>query len=94
MAKQSNHDGNETIAVPVQPSEIPPHQTLYTVEQFAIAEPAFTAPAIRNLIFKAEPRYSSKGEIPGNGLLEAGAVIRQGRKVIINRQRFLAWLQQ
>ena len=95
MAKQSNHDGNEIAAAVRSASpEIPPHQTLYTVEQFAIAEPAFTAPAIRNLIFKAEPRYSSKGKIPGNGLLEAGAIIRQGRKVIIHRERFLAWLQK
>ena len=70
----------------------PPLQTLFTVEQFANAQPAFTAAAIRNLIFKAETRHSSKGEIPGNGLLECGAVIRVGRKVLIDAQRFLEWV--
>jgi len=69
-------------------------QTLFSVEQFATAEPAFTAAALRNLIFKAEPRHSSKGEIPGNGLIECGAVVRRGRKVIIHRQRFLEWVQK
>lgn len=70
------------------------NQTLYTVEQFAAAEPAFTAAALRNLIFKAEPRQSSKGEIPGNGLIDCGAVIRRGRKVMIHRERFLDWVQK
>lgn len=74
-------------------AETPPHQTLYTVEQFALAEPAFTSAALRNLIFKAEPRQSTKGTIPGNGLVECGAVIRAGRKVMIHRANFLAWAQ-
>ena len=73
--------------------EISPRQTLYTVQQFATAEPVFTAAALRNLIFKAEPRHSSKGEIPGNGLIESGAVVRRGRKVMIHRERFLEWVQ-
>ncbi len=72
--------------------EIPQHQTIYTVEQFAQVEPAFTVPALRNLIFKAEPRHSSKGEIPGNGLIECGAVVCVGRKVLIHRVRFLGWV--
>ena len=69
------------------------HHTLYTVEQFANVEPVFTAAALRNLIFKAETRHSSKGEIPGNGLIECGAIIRCGRKVMIHRERFLEWVQ-
>lgn len=56
-------------------------------------EPAFTAAALRNLIFKAETRHSSKGEIPSNGLIECGAIIRCGRKVMIHRERFLEWVQ-
>ena len=40
-----------------------------TIEQFSERHPAFTPPALRNLIFKASPRQSSKGEIPGNGLI-------------------------
>ena len=71
----------------------PQHQTLYTVEQLAKAEPAFTAAALRNMIFKAEPRHSTKGEIPGNGLIECGAIVRRGRKVMIHRQRFLEWIE-
>ena len=67
---------------------------LYTVHQFAEIEPAFTQAALRNLIFKAEPRQSSKGPIPGNGLIEYGAIIRTGRKVMIHRERFLAWVQK
>ena len=71
--------------------EVDQHPALNTVEQFAAAQPAFTAAAIRNLIFKAEPRHSSKGIIPGNGLLECGAVVRIGRKVLIVPPRFIAW---
>lgn len=70
-----------------------PQQVLYTVRQFAQVEPAWTELAIRNLVFKAQPRKSTKGEIPGNGLLEAGAIVRRGRKVLIHRQRFLAWME-
>jgi len=70
------------------------HPTLYTVEQFPNVEPAFTAAALRNLIFKAEKRHSSKGEIPSNGLIECGAIIRCGRKIMIHRERFLEWLQK
>jgi len=74
--------------------EIPPRPMLYTVEQFSSAEPAFTPAALRNLIFKAEPRHSTKGEIPGNGLIECGAIVRRGRKVMIHRERFMVWVQK
>jgi hypothetical protein len=65
---------------------------LLTVEQCATRNPAFTPAALRNLIFKAAPRHSTMGEIPGNGLIEAGAVVRLGRKVLINEAKFLAWV--
>jgi hypothetical protein len=71
----------------------PPAPTLYTVEQFAERQPAFTEPALRNLIFKAAPRQCSKGEIPGNGLIECGAVLRLGRKVLIDEGPFLEWVR-
>lgn len=67
---------------------------LYTVVQFEKAQPAFTSPALRNLIFRAEPRHSSRGQIPGNGLLECGAIVRIGRKVLIHEQRFLEWVER
>lgn len=70
-----------------------PRPILLTVEQFSGRNPAFTPPALRNLIFKAVPRQSSRGVIPGNGLLEAGAIIRLGRRVLLDESNFLAWVQ-
>ncbi len=70
-----------------------PRPVLLTVEQFSTRNPAFTPPALRNLIFKASPRHSTKGEIPGNGLIEAGAIIRLGRRVLIDEAKFLDWVQ-
>jgi hypothetical protein len=68
--------------------------TYFTVAQFSEVEPVFTQAALRNLIFKAETRKSTKGDISGNGMLESGALVRVGRKVLINRARFLAWIEQ
>ena len=70
-----------------------PRPVVFTVAQFAERNPAFTAPALRNLIFKADTRQSSQGAIPGNGLIEAGAVLRLGRKVLIHETRFFVWLE-
>jgi hypothetical protein len=67
---------------------------LHTVAQFTVAHPAFSEAALRYLIFKAERRHSSNGEIPGNGLIEAGAIIRIGRKVLIDEDRFFDWVRQ
>jgi hypothetical protein len=65
-----------------------------TVEQFSERNPAFTPPALRNLIFKADARCSSRGVVPGNGLAEARAIIRLGRRVLLDEGRFLAWVAQ
>ena len=52
-----------------------------------------TPAAIQGQIFKAEDRIDSKGrKIPGNGLAESGAIIRQGRKVLINVPKYGKWL--
>ena len=67
--------------------------TLYTVEQFSSKHGAFTPGALRSLIFKANPRQSTKGEIPGNGLIESGALVRLGRKVLIDEEKFFAWVR-
>ncbi len=75
------------------PETAPQAAPLFSVEQFAIRQPAFTEAALRNLIFKAEPRHCSSGEIPGNGLVECGAIIRLGRKVLIDEGRFLGWIR-
>lgn len=89
----TQHPINETAAIRAAYPDLPPRQQVfYTVAQFAEVEPAFTQAALRNLIFKAEPRHSSKGEIPGNGLIECGAIVRKGRKVMLHRERFLSWV--
>lgn len=52
-----------------------------------------TAAAIHGHIFKAQDRFDSAGrKIPGNGLATTGAIIRRGRKVLIDVDRYGAWL--
>jgi hypothetical protein len=52
-----------------------------------------TAAAIHNHIFKAQDRSDSKGrKIPGNGLAATGAIIRRGRKVLIDVDKYAGWL--
>lgn len=67
---------------------------VHDVSQFSKKHPAFTQPALRNLIFRANPRDSSRGEIPGNGLIECGAIVRIGRKVLIDEDRFFDWVRR
>lgn len=66
---------------------------LKTVEQFSNDNPCFTPSALRNLIFKADERHASDGKIKGNGLIEAGAILRIGRKVLIDENQFYSWVQ-
>ena len=64
---------------------------LLTVPQFAEKNRAWTQAALRALILNAEDRVNSRGErIPGNGL--SPAVVRVGRKVMIDYQAFYAWI--
>ena len=52
----------------------------------------FTPSVVRHLIFDAEPRVGSGGTIiPGNGL--ASAIVRIGRTVLIDLDRFDAWIE-
>jgi hypothetical protein len=52
-----------------------------------------TPAAIRADVFKAEDRVNSRGEvIAGNGLARYGAVVRRGRKVLIDVHRYGQWL--
>lgn len=75
------------------PSGLP---RLYTVKNTAaiFAETTGkTESAIWADIFKAEDRANSRGEkICGNGLAATGAIIRRGRKVLIDIDRYAAWL--
>ena len=52
-----------------------------------------TPGAIRMDIFKADDRLNSRGEkIEGNGLAAYGAIVRRGRKVLIDVHRYGNWL--
>jgi hypothetical protein len=57
--------------------------TLLTANQFVATHKAFTLGGLRALIFNEN----------SNGLAKAGAVIRIGRKVLINEELFFGWVQ-
>ena len=65
---------------------------LLTVRQFSEKHQAFPQGSISSLIFHASPRHSSQGQIDGNGL--DAALIRIGRKVLINEARFFEWVEK
>ncbi len=94
----NRHNKQKSSNVAIEAAYAPAHQSspqiLFTVEQFALAQPAFTPAALRNLIFKADSRQSTIGEIKGNGLIECGAIIRIGRKVLIHSENFISWVLQ
>lgn len=64
---------------------------LLTVRQFSEKYPAFSEPSLRNLIFNAFPNSSRKVAIEGNGL--AIAILKVGRKILIDEAKFLEWLE-
>jgi hypothetical protein len=58
-------------------------RNLYTITKFCSKHPdAFTEGSIRWKVFNAN----------SNGLIEAGAIVRDGRRVLIDEDRFFAWL--
>ena len=67
--------------------------TLLSVARFSIKHPEFTESAMRAHIFAANSLETSGGLIAGNGLIEAGAILRLGRKVLINEIRFFKWIE-
>ncbi len=74
------------------------HLRLATVKQVA-NNPAygsvFSESAMRHLIFNSKARFNSRGEkIPGNGLCEAGAILRVGRKVLVDLDAFDQWIEE
>lgn len=76
-----------------QPAPFEARRRVATVAQAAAAYPAFSQAALRDLIFKADDRFNSRGDrIKGNGLADAGAIIRIGRKVLLDLDAFDAWL--
>lgn len=70
-----------------------PPRRLFTLPKFAEKHSDFTTlSAITNQVFKANPRHSSKGVIPGNGMLEFGVIVRNGRRVLIDADAYFRWL--
>ncbi len=76
-------------------AEQPSQRTLFTVKEF-VRLPEFdfmTESSVRHMIFNSRSHYSSGGEeVKGNGLSESGAIVRIGRKVLINAQKFREWM--
>lgn len=54
-----------------------------TVTQFVEKHPAFTNGGLRALIFNEK----------SNRLAESGAIVRIGRKVLIDEAKFFAWIE-
>ena len=54
-----------------------------TVNQFIDKHPAFTTGGLRALIFNEHK----------NKLAESGAIVRIGRKVLINEEKFFGWIE-
>ena len=82
-----------TQAIKAAYPDIPPQtRPLSTVRQFSEKHPAFSQGSLRNLIFLADERHTSKGKIPGNGL--SMALVRIGRKLLIDEAKFFEWVEQ
>ena len=70
-----------------------PPRRLFTLTKFAERHSDFTTlSAITNQVFKAQPRHSTKGKIPGNGMLDYGVIVRSGRRVLIDEDAYFRWL--
>jgi hypothetical protein len=87
---QTQHTASSDASNTNAPHASPPR--IFTVKQFAQRNPAFSELSLRNLIFKSAERQSSLGLIPGNGLIHAGAIVRIGRKVLIDEPAFFKWV--
>lgn len=71
----------------------PPPRRLFTLKAFAERHASFlTLAALTNQVFKARQRQSTKGEIPGNGLEEAGAIVRLAGRVLIDEAAYFEWV--
>jgi hypothetical protein len=56
---------------------------LHRVNQFVQKYPAFAVGGIRALIFNETK----------NGLKESGAILRIGRKILIDEEKFFKWIE-
>ena len=58
--------------------------TYSTVKQFSQKHEAFPEGGMRHRIFHAD----------SNGLAESGAIVRNGRRVLINEEKFFQYLEK
>lgn len=71
-----------------------PLRDLLTVEHFSKKYPAWSKPALRNLILRSVDTVDFRGNRhEANGLGKFGAIIRLGRKVLISESRFFRWVE-
>ena len=56
--------------------------TYASIKQFSELEPVFTQASLRHYIFNADK----------NGLNKAGAITRLCKKVVINVEKFMTWV--
>jgi hypothetical protein len=66
---------------------VPPLRTILTVRHFSERHPAFSQGSLRNLIFLSE----GHGNLSANGL--GIALVRIGRRVLIDEQKFFEWVE-
>ena len=89
---QTNQQQTSTSAAFYAASEAPSRR-LFTLKAFAQRHSSFlTLPALTNQVFKANARHSSRGMIPGNGMNEHGAIVRINGRVLIDEDRYFAWV--
>ena len=68
-----------------------PIPSLLTVLQFSEKHPAFKVRSLRHLVFWAQTRHTNEGTIQANGLERA--LVRVGRKLLIDETKFFEWLE-
>lgn len=68
--------------------------TIRQLSQMKRYSAVFTEQRLRALLVSARPRLSARGGyLPANGLYEAGAVVRVGRRIYFDTSSFEAWVQ-
>jgi len=67
-----------------QTETIQPAWIFSTIQQFVTRHPAFTVGGLRHQIFHEKT----------NGLKESGAIVRNGRRVLIRESKYFFWLEE
>lgn len=81
----TNNQTNTATTNPtaIQPEAIQSAWAFLTIQQFNQKHPAFPVGTLRHQIFYEET----------NGLKKYGAIVRNGRRVLIREDRYFAWLE-